>query len=278
MSGIKAAIRHPKYKHVGGAWFSELIDSITPDSESELKEKQAAKQVPYLIAETIPEKIHAERKAAARRGEKHLAVAVRDELLMLWLIVLPWRRHNLSGCRLAGPRPNLFKAKLDPHAPVSRTEWVDEILKSDPEAEFWQFRFSAEETKAKNDVHALVPRPLIPLLEEYLNHRKHLLGNAESNALFLNRAGTKMSTETMGDLVGELTLRHIGKAITPHTFRHIVAYGWLKEHPGDFLTVSKLLFHKNLQTTIRCYASRFNESDGACGMERWFESRRQKAA
>jgi integrase len=278
LTGIKAAIRHPKYQHVGGPWFSKLIDSIPVDSESELKEKQAAKQIPYAVAETVHECIHAERRAATRRGEKPLALVMRDELLMLWLVVLPWRQNNLRRCRIEGPRPNLFKARLDPSASVSKTEWVEEALKVNPEAEFWQFKFSAEETKAKNEVHALVPRPLIPLLEEYLDHRKHLLGGADSNTLFLNGEGTMMNTKTVTILVGELTLRYVGKAVTPHTFRHIVAYGWLKDHPGDFLTVSKLLFHTNINTTIRCYASRFNESDGACGMERWFESRRHKAA
>jgi integrase len=278
LCAIKAALRHPKYAHLVGPWLSKLIGGIDPESEDELKEKQAAKQVPYDIVETIPTIICAGRKPAARRGEKELAVVIRDQLLMLWLIILPWRRHNLAGCRIEGPHPNLFKAKIDPNAHVSKTSWVEEELKENPEAEFWQCKFSGKETKAGNAVHILLPRPLIPLLEEYLHHRKNLLGEAESNTLFLNTEGTAMSEGTLTNLVSELTLRHIGKAVSPHTFRHIVAYGWLKDHPGDFLTVSKLLFHKNLQTTINCYASRFNESDGACGMERWFESRHKLAA
>ena len=273
LCGIKAALCHPKYQYLVGPWFSELVGGIEPESESELKEKQAAKQVPYTVAETIPTLICAGRKNAARRGEKGLAIVIRDQLLMLWLIVLPWRRRNLSGCRIEGPQPNLFKAKLDLYAPISKTNWVEEALKADPEAEFWQCKFSGKETKAGNTVHILLPRPLIPLLEEYLRHRKQLLGDADSNSLFLNREGTTMSEQTLTNLVSELSLRHIGKAVSPHTFRHIVAYGWLKDHPGDYLTVSKLLFHKNLKTTISTYASRFNESDGACGMEKWFESR-----
>ena len=225
-----------------------MPESIEPDSESELKEKQAAKQVPYALAETIPAIIRAERRTATRRGKKQLATVIRDELLMFWLIVLPWRRHNLVGCRIEGPQPNLFKAVLDLNAPISKTEWVEAALKADPETAFWQCKFSDKETKAGNAVHMLLPRPLIPLLEEYLDHRKHLLGGAEANSLFLNSKGTPMSENTLTNLVSELTLRHIGKAVSPHTFRHIVAYGWLKDHPGDYLTVSKLLFHRSLDT------------------------------
>jgi integrase len=86
-----------------------------------------------------------------------------------------------------------------------------------------------------------------------------------------------ISRARMTIIVGELTLRHVGKRITPHTFRHILAYAWLDAHPKDFLTLSKILFHTNINTTLRCYGARFNESNGACGMEKWVESRKRAA-
>jgi hypothetical protein len=200
-------------------------------------EKQAAKEIDYGAVEGIPTKIRAERKTAAKQGDKQFALAVRDELLMLWLTVLPWRQRNIRECRIYGPRPNIFKAKIMPHAFIAKAPWVEEALKANPDAEFWQFRFSPAETKVGNSVHALVPRPLIPLLEEYvLHHRQHLLQDSDSECLFLSEAGTMISRARMTIIVGELTLRHIGKRITPHTFRHIVAYAWLDAYPDDYLT------------------------------------------
>jgi integrase len=276
--GIKAALRHPKYRNLCGPWLKELSDGIPTEEDSDVRQRQLAKQIPYEIVETIPEQIHRERKAAERKGEKEFTLVLRNELIMRWLLTLAWRQHNIRGCRIEGNRPNLFLAKLDPLAPVTKPAWVSEALKADPDIKLWQIRFSTQETKAGNEVHALLPRPLIVPLEEYLAHRKHLVGDSEVDTLFVNDAGRKMDSASIVHLVAELTLRYVNKSITPHTFRHIVAYGWLKDHPEEYLTLSKLLFHKNLNTTLRCYASRFNVSDGVCGMERWLEERSKKVA
>ena len=133
--------------------------------------------------------IRMERKAAERLGPKEVAATVRDELLMLWLVILPWRNRNLRECRVGGNRPNIFKAPIDPTAPISKPQWVESALRADPGTAFWQFKFSKEETKAGNDVHALVPRPLIPLLEEYMMHRQCLVAGPKSETLLLGETG-----------------------------------------------------------------------------------------
>ena len=61
--------------------------------------------------------------------------------------------------------------------------------------------------------------------------------------------------------------------MTPHLFRDIFAYAWLKEHPQDYLTLSKILWHKNINITIDTYGGRFNESSGVCATEAWLEER-----
>jgi hypothetical protein len=43
-------------------------------------------------------------------------------------------------------------------------------------------------------------------------------------------------------------------------FRDIWAFWWLKNHPEDFLTVSKVLWHRDLKSTLRKYGSKFIES------------------
>lgn len=49
---------------------------------------------------------------------------------------------------------------------------------------------------------------------------------------------------------------HTRRRITPHLFRDI---RWFASHPEDYLTVSKKLTHRNLQTTLRVYGCKFGE-------------------
>jgi hypothetical protein len=276
---ILAVLSHyPQYTQVDTSWFKELVDEIPRDNETELREKQAAKQVPYELVEAIPEKIRTQAKKTARLSEKNAAIMVRDELLMTWLTVLPWRQRNLRECRVGGTSPNLFKGPISPWVPLAKPDWVLRELELNPQAEFWQCKFAAHETKVGKPVHLLLPRPLIPLLEQYLSsHHGKLTNDEPSDFLFPTKSGTMLTRARMTITVGELTLRYLGKRVTPHTFRHIVAYAWLRAHPDDYLTLSKILFHTNINTTLRCYGARFNESNGACGMEKWVESRKKAA-
>jgi integrase len=209
---------------------------------------------------------------------KKAALLAVEELIMKWLIILPWRQRNLRECRVNGSNPNLFRAKIPPFSDIDKPEWVKVEERTNPNAEFWQFRFSKDETKTGINVHAILPRPLIGLLEEYLQlFRPHLLRVLDPCTLFLNETGTPLEDKQVITIVGTRTLRHGGRRVTPHLFRDIVAYTWLKEHPADYLTLSKMLWHKNISTTIYYYGSRFNESSGVVAMESWVEERETKS-
>jgi integrase len=56
------------------------------------------------------------------------------------------------------------------------------------------------------------------------------------------------------DLVAQLVFEHAGRRVTPHIFRDIFAYAWLDDHPEDFLTLSKILWHQSINTTLRVMA------------------------
>lgn len=274
---IGAALRHhPNHRDLDLSWLKGCLDGIPTDSKAELREKHLAKQVHYDVVEGIPPKIHAGRRLAAHRGKLSLALTVRDELLMKWLTILPWRSRNIRECRLEGSRPNVFKGPIERSSMMAKFDWVEQELKQNPSAEFWQFRFSVEETKIGNSVRALIPSDLIELLEEYVaEYRPFIVRDTGCDLLFPNDAGGMMYPNGLEFLVGEMTLRYGGKALTPHTFRHIVAYAWLENRPNDCLTLSKHLWHTNIQTTMNSYAVRYDESNGVCGMEEWMRSRRK---
>ena len=272
---LSAAMRqHPAYKALDWAWFQELLDGLPVEPESDLKDRKAKKYLEYQFVETIPEKIRAVRLMAEKKRPDQVALLVMEELMMTWLVTLPWRQRNVRECRVTGSSPNLFKRTIPPFSDIDLPQRVKDEQVRNPTAEFWQFEFSPEETKMGNKVRALLPEQLISILDEYLqNHRAHLLKGTDPGTLFINGEGRAMSKDEVTDMVAQLTMRHCGKRVTPHPFRDIVAFTWLKAHPNDFLSLSKMLWHRSIRTTINTYGGRFNESSGVCAMEAWLTER-----
>jgi hypothetical protein len=109
---VCAAIRlNPAYKAHDFSWFRTLLSEIQPDPESERQQRKASKYLPYEEVADIPRMIHERRKEVAKRGKHPLALHVRDELLISWLVTLVWRQRNIRECRIGH---NLFKAELPP--------------------------------------------------------------------------------------------------------------------------------------------------------------------
>jgi integrase len=274
---LRAALRHhPIHRKIDLSWLDQLIDSIPQEPESEQRKKKAEKFLDYSVVERIPEQIRQDR-LKLRAHSLEAAQLVMNELLMKWLSVLPWRQLNIRECRVTGNRPNLFRSAIPAISELKKPGWVLEEEQRNPLAEFWQFRFEPKEVKTKMPIHSLLPKQLVPLLEEFLSqYRQILLKGTNSETLFVNRWGGPMDEKTIGAEVGALTLRYTDRRVSPHRFRDIVAYAWLDAHPEDYLRLAKLLWHRNVNTTIRIYGARFNESNGVCAMEEWLEERKTK--
>lgn len=272
---LASAMRqHKKYKSLDMSWLKQMIDNIPLEDSGVLRERKAAKYLDHAVLRAIPAQIRAGRTAAQKLGNKHIAVLVRNELIISWFTVLPWRQRNLRDCRIGGSRPNLFKAPLPSVTNMDIPGWAEEQRKKDPNTMFWQFRFSSEETKTKGPVRSLMPRQLIPLLEEFLSEfRAQLLGDNVTETLLLNERGKPMSMSQITAVVGGETLRHGGRRVTPHLFRDSLAFAWLKDNPKDYLTLSKMLWHSGPDQVITTYGSRFDESSGVCSVETWLDER-----
>jgi hypothetical protein len=270
--------QHPSYLSLNIDWLKPLLESLPTEGESELKKRKAEKYLEYSVIESIPGMIRAERAAAEKRGIIHVARLATEELLMKWLITLPWRQRNIRECRIGGPAPNLFKGKVPLFSGIDKPAWVMREEEENPAAQFWQFHFRADETKTGHEISALLPRQLLGILEGYLkDFRPHLLRSTDPMTLFVGPKGRAMGATKVCLIVNKLTLRHAGRRVSPHRFRDIVAYTWLKEHPKDYLTLSKMLWHSNINTTIKIYGARFNESNGVSAMESWLDEREAKA-
>ena len=265
--------QHKAYSALDISWFKPLLDTLPLESKAVLKQRKAAKYLDFSVLRGIPAKIHEGRAAAKKCGQKELATLVQNELLMSWLIAQPWRQRNIRECRIGGANPNVFKAALPEILDMDIPNWVAQERKSNPDSKFWQFRFSDEETKMGCAVRALLPKQLVPLLEEFLvEHRQHLLRGNDPGTLFFNQNGRPLSEWQVTKIVATCTLRHGGKRVTPHLFRDIFSFAWLKDHPKDYLTLSKILWHSTPDMVIQTYGARFDESSGVCSVEEWLDT------
>jgi len=270
--------QHPSYASLSLSWFKTLLESLPIEPESERRMRKVKKYLDYPIIEAIPAMIRAERSSSSKHRTEHVEALAMEELLIRWLIILANRQRNIRQCRVGGPAPNLFKAKIPSYTSIDKPIWVQMEEQRNPEAQFWQLHFTAKETKTGKEIHAVLPRPLIAPLEEYLaEFRPQLVKQGDPGTLFIGNEGRPLTSNSLCNLVSRLTSRYGGRRVNPHLFRDIVAFAWLKEHPRDFLTLSKILWHANIQTTIRTYGSRFDESSGMCAMEAWVEEREAKS-
>jgi hypothetical protein len=228
------------------AGWDRAEEALRPEEQSRVDSRKARKIIRYGEAKQIPMQIRTGR--AQKMSAKRRAMSVRDECLMLWPLILPWRQRNIRECRIGGNNPNLFKSTIAPFSSITRPIWISELEKSSPDATFWQFRFEAEETKTGNEIHAFLPRELVALLEEYLSvHRGILLsGRKDDGTFFLSDVGKAMDPGQMTSRIRGLAMKHTGVGVTPHLYHDIVTFEWLRCYPKDYLTLSKILWHRNI--------------------------------
>jgi hypothetical protein len=273
---LLAAVRHyPSFKSFDQTWFGDFLNTIPTDGDEEsLQERKNMHFLGYDQVESIADEHRQRRLQAEKKHYGNPAVMAMEEILMRFLCTLVWRQKNLRSCRIGGAKPNLFKGPIPPNIQMTIPDWVKQEEQQNPGAEFWQFRFSVQETKSKRPVHSILPHQLIAPLEEYLQvYRPQLVRDHDPQTLLLKSNGTVMGLGEVDNTVETLTIRYRGVRVNPHHFRDIFAYAWLNENPENFSGLSKMLWHVSVDFTMRKDGARYNESSVVCAVERWLDRR-----
>lgn len=134
---------------------------------------------------------------------------------------------------------------------------VSELVGLDLNSIEWQRNELRVWGKGAKERIGLLGRPAMAALHVYLEQgRPPLLQGRTSNALFLNRSGSRLTTRSVMNILKKYS-RLIGleKRATPHTLRHTFATHLL-DGGADLRSVQELLGHARLATTqIYTYVS-----------------------
>ena len=122
---------------------------------------------------------------------------------------------------------------------------------------YW-LAFPNYDVKNKVDLNFQFDQLLTDLIDEYIHEfRPALLRGANATWLFPGEASQPKHRLQFSKQITVRIQKAIGLRLTVHQFRHAAAAIYLKDRPGDYETVRRLLGHRDIQTTIRFY----------CGLE-----------
>ena len=177
----------------------------------------------------LPQQLLAEaRKGGANsaRAAINMQLAVATELLLM----APVRMSNLIAIRVG-----------------------DELIRPGSRGPPYRLVFEPADTKNAELIEFELPAELSKMIDVYLQQFHPLLTRPNNPYLFPAKASGHKAQQTLSQQLQEKLLDRLGFKMTPHQFRHLSAWLYLRRHPGDFVTVQKLLGHKNIKTTINFY-------------------------
>ncbi|WP_425044686.1 tyrosine-type recombinase/integrase [Primorskyibacter sp. S87] len=124
----------------------------------------------------------------------------------------------------------------------------------------YTIRVDAEDVKNNEHIEVALNPRTSKLLHTYIMKFRPLLTRANGPALFPKKSnGEPRDPANFGSDIKALIYRETGLTVHAHLFRHLAAFLYLRERPGDFETVRRLLKHKSQQTAMTFYADLSNQ-------------------
>lgn len=118
----------------------------------------------------------------------------------------------------------------------------------------YDLRIFPEDAKDGKSRTYPIPAALISHMRRYLEeHRKTLLAGRTSDRLWISRDGNDLTKDGFVGHMANVTQREFGKAMRPHSFRHIAATSIAVAEPGQSWIIAEILGHTNLRTSYKYY-------------------------
>ena len=113
--------------------------------------------------------------------------------------------------------------------------------------------FPADEVKNKQDLQFPLSPSTLKLLDLYLGVYPPLLLKQKSSKLLISWSGRHKTPAELSAQIPKFLKERLGIHLNAHAFRHLAAFLFLRQHPGEYETVRQLLGHTSLQTTVAFY-------------------------
>ena len=216
----------------------ERLDEIRRGLEDHRQEGLTDKNIAFLRQVLTPGvwervlKLPFTMMAEARRQQAHGSVSTAQLAVAIAVLsVAPIRLQNLTAIRLG---TNLIKP-------------------DGPNSNYW-LNFPDYDVKNRVRLDFPLEQYLTRLIDEYVrDFRPTLLRGRNEDYLFPGqREGAKGKTSFSGQIVGRI-YKATGLKMTVHQFRHAAGAIILKQRPGEYELVRRLLGHRSVQTTISSY-------------------------
>ena len=134
----------------------------------------------------------------------------------------------------------------------------------------WKLKFAADEMKGHRQFETSFPDALVPTLGRYLTKGFKVLTGRQighGDIVLVNRKGRSLGKTSFSQCVRRLTRRWLGKPLSPHLFRHIVATHGAQNLKMTPTELAAMLAHRSTTTVMRYYevtnptlaAQRFDE-------------------
>ncbi len=255
------------------AWLAGLLKRLPREPHDKLRKRKISRSTSFRVFTQIAREIGMVLQSEKPLNPAERARLFRDYFFCRAVAIHPWRRRNWNECRIDPKgRPNI-EYRMIPRN-VQRNGklplWVKRALKNNSAQKFWMCHYVESETKAKKEIWEPLDPEIVDIFLEYRDvHRAIILaGRSDPGTLLLNNVGKAMTHSQLTQRLAVLSQHYIGKRLSLHIIRDIVA-----EHAlvcgSKLATVQRTLWHNQPSSTQK-YLSGINASHGSIVLERHF--------
>lgn len=213
----------------GLAWLTRLAHRLSNRASPSRPKLPRMASVRELRA--LADRLMAKGQDLLKDSKRAGAIHYRDGLMVACLLARPLRLRNLAALRIGAS-----------------------FL---PEGDGYHALFHKEETKKGVVIDFFYPAWLTEKLAFYLSDiRPLLLGGVQiedEGWLWIGRRGKKMSENNISSRIGNVTMKHLERRVSPHLFRDIGATSIALSDPGHVGITKSVLSHATLSSSQRFY-------------------------